>query len=502
MLAESYAPTMDAFDQLQAGLADVWPAMTLRTTEPSLRTIIMVHSLPSEFVPASLAPVFPAYEERFLAVVLSLLRSPGSRLVYVTSQPIHPRIVDYWFRLVPGIDVQEARSRLFLVSPVDGSPRPLVDKLLDRPRLLARIRRLVVDPRLAVIVPFACGGQEARLAVELGIPVYGSHPRLWSLGGKSAARRIFREAGVQVARGAEALHSRTELRAALQDLVGEVPGLARAMVKLDQGVSGYGNATIRLVAPDGTPLEVDRAIDAMEFEDAALTLDDFLQMLNDGAALEEFLIGDQVRSPSVQMRNSPMGEVEVLSTHDQVLGGPNGLSFLGCRFPADLEYGPQLAVQACQIGRHLADKGVVGRYAIDFVTVRDGSDPWRSYAVEVNLRCGGTTHTFMALQTLTDGVFDAKRGTFTDQQGRPKFYVASDHLEAPPFSQLTPDDLFDILDERHLGWDERTMTGIAVHMASAIAVAGRVGATAIAATPSHADALLDAIRHALVAETT
>ena len=51
------------------------------------RTIVVVHSLSLD-VPDQLVPVFPAYEERFLCLVLSLLRSRRSRVVYVTSQPI------------------------------------------------------------------------------------------------------------------------------------------------------------------------------------------------------------------------------------------------------------------------------------------------------------------------------------------------------------------------------------------------------------------------------
>ena len=497
----SYAGCVDEFDELQSHLTRVWPAITLRTTEPQLRTVIVVHSIPTDIVPAHLLPVLPAYEERFLAIVPSLLRSPGSRVVYVTSQPVLPRVIDYWLGLVPGLDVEDVRSRLFLISPVDGSPRALTDKLLNRPRLLERIRRLVVDPHLAIIVPFVCRENEARLALELGIPVYGAHPRLWPLGGKSRSRRLFRDEGVPCADGAEDVRSLDDLVEALVELRHRRPDVRRAMVKHDQSVSGYGNAVLDLSAADHGPDAVRRAIDAMQLEDPGATHDGYLDALRDGAAVEEVLVGEEVRSPSVQLRNSPTGEVEVLSTHDQVLGGPNGLSFLGCRFPADAAYGPQIASHARRVGARLAAEGVVGRYGLDFVVVRDGAGPWRAHAVEVNLRAGGTTHTFMALQTLTGGVFDPDTGEFRDVHDRPRHYTATDHLENPAYASLTPDDLFDILAERHIGWDERTMTGVAMHMASAIAVAGRTGATAIASTPGHADALLAAVGHALDVES-
>src|SRR5262245_21980774 len=194
----------------------------------------MLHSVPADIVPRHLSPLFPAYEERFLAVVLSLLRAPGSRVIYLTSQPISPRIVDYWFGLVPGFDVEEARSRLYLISPCDGTPRSLTDKLLDRPRLLERIRRLVIDPRLAVVIPFVCRDAEARFALELGVPVFGSNPRLWDLGRKSQSRRLFREVGVPAAEGVEDIRSRDDLIDALRELRRRAPGLGRAMVKHDQ----------------------------------------------------------------------------------------------------------------------------------------------------------------------------------------------------------------------------------------------------------------------------
>lgn len=490
---------MDEFDELQSSLTALWPGMTLRTTPPQLRTIIVLHSMPDDIFPPQLSPVLPAYEERFLSVVLSLLRAPGSRVIYLTGLPIAPRIIDYWLHLVPGVDVEEARSRLFLISPVDGSSRPLVEKVLDRPRLLERIRRLVIDPRLAVIFPFACREPEARLSLELGVPVYGASPRLWALGGKSRGRQIFREVGVPVADGAEDLRCVDDLVEALLELRARRPDVRRAMVKLDQGAGGYGNALVELGSAGPGVDGIRRAIDDLRLEDTATSLEAYLERLGRGAALEEVLEGD-LRSPSVQLRNSPTGEVEVLSTHDQVLGGPQGLTFLGCRFPADAEYGPEIASLAARVGTALAREGVVGRYALDFVCVRRGASPWRSYAVEVNLRCGGTTHPFMTLQVLTDGVFDVETGTFADAAGRPRFYTATDHLEDPAYASLTPDDLFDILLERHIGWDARTMTGVAVHMASALAVAGRAGATAIASTRGHADALLEAVRHALDTE--
>jgi len=476
---------VDEFARLQGGLVDVWPALTLRSREATARTNVVVHSLSND-PPAHLGPVLPAYEERFLCLVLGLLRAPGSRVVYVTSQPVLPRIVDYWFGLMPDLNAADARQRLVLVSPVDGTFQPLSAKLLSRPRLLERIRSQVVDPRLAVVVPFVVSDLEVQLALALGIPIYGSHPALSVLGSKSGARRLFREELIPHAVGADGVRSRHDLVDAIRSVREQRPSVTDVIVKLDAGFSGFGNALIEVRGIEDADL--DGAILDMKLEDPSATRDEFLALLEEGGGVvEERISGEEYRSPSVQLRASPTGEVEVLSTHDQILGGPNGLTFRGSRFPADPSYALEITGHALQLGRRLATEGAIGRFAVDFVTVRNGEGPWRSYAIEINLRCGGTTATYFALQALTDAAYDPDTAQLICN-GQTKHYVASDHLAGAGYRDLTPDDLLDFVDAGALGWDRERHTGIAFHMISSLAVAGFVGATAIGNTPEEAQA--------------
>ena len=215
----------------------LWPSVTLRSIGDVERTVVVVHSLSMD-VPDQLIPVFPAYEERFLCLVLSLLRSRNSRVVYVTSQPILPRLIDYYFGLVPELDTPEARSRFAVVSLVDGRNLPLTKKLLGRPGAIERIRALVAQPELAFLLPFATSPDEVELAVRLGIPLYGADPALEWLGTKTGSRRVFAEEGVPHARGFDVSDERDVLRA-LRELRSRT-----AIVKLDRGVSGLGNALI------------------------------------------------------------------------------------------------------------------------------------------------------------------------------------------------------------------------------------------------------------------
>jgi hypothetical protein len=475
------------FDELQARLRSIWPAVSLRDNVE--RTVVVVHSIGFD-VPEHLIPVFPAYEERFLALVLSLLRAPSSRVVYVTSQPVHPRVLDYYFSLVPELDTAEARSRFDTVSLVDGRNEPLARKLLARPGALRRLRELVGNPELAFLLPFCMTDDEVRLGVALGLPVYGSDPALNWLGTKTGGRRVFEDEGVLHPVGLE-LEGGADLEAALRELRRWRPDARGAVIKLDEAVSGLGNAVVDLDAAE-TDL-----LGAIELEDEQATLDDYLNALSEGGGIvEERIEGTSFRSPSAQLQISPAGQIEIVSTHDQVLGGLHGHTYFGCHFPADQEYAEQIAVASLKIGRRLAREGVIGRAAVDFVTVREGSE-WRSYAVEINLRCGGTTHPYFALTALTGGRYDPLAGEFRTAKGAVKHYAATDHLDSPAYRALTPDDLLDVVASRGLGWDSAEETGIVLHMVSALAVAGRVGLTAIGDTLEDARARYQDVKRAL-----
>jgi hypothetical protein len=127
-------PASARYGGLQETLRASWPQFTLPSAGDSERTFVVVHSLSLD-LPGHPLPVFPAYEERFLCMVLSLLRAPRSRVVYVTSQPILPRVVDYFFGLVPELDTRALRERFHVVSLVDAALRsPARSAGMARPR--------------------------------------------------------------------------------------------------------------------------------------------------------------------------------------------------------------------------------------------------------------------------------------------------------------------------------------------------------------------------------
>src|SRR5438876_3653882 len=199
----------------------------------------------------------------------------------------------------------------------------------------------------------------------------------------------------------------------------------------------------------------------------------------------------------MHQRITPLGTVELLSPHDQLLGGPSGQSYLGCVFPADSGYASLITREATKVGRRLAKEGVIGRFALDFVVVRSNGK-WEPYAIEINLRKGGTTHPFLTLQFLTDGRYDPKTAIFTAPNGQQKFFVASDHVESPRYRTLTPDDLFAIVVRHVFHFGKTRHTGVVIHVMSALGELGRMGLTAVGnsheearATYNRAVAVLD-----------
>src|SRR5262249_12034589 len=142
------------------------------------------------------------YEERLLFTLMRL-RHPGAHVIYVTGQPIHPDIIDYYLHLLVGVPASHARKRLALFCVYDASPKPLSRKIVERSRLVERIRSWVGDPSRAYLTCFNSSVWERRLAVALGIPLNGLDPTLLPHGTKTGSRRAFHEAGVPCAPGFE-----------------------------------------------------------------------------------------------------------------------------------------------------------------------------------------------------------------------------------------------------------------------------------------------------------
>ena len=473
-----------AFAMLRARL----PALSRRTSnDPRVpHTVVVIPSLSVD--QRELAKLTGAhhYEERML-FLLMLLRRPRTRMVFVTSDALDPIVADYYLHLLAGVPSSHARQRLVLMHTGDVSARPLSQKILERPRLMGRIRRAVGDLDHAHMICFNSTHLERTLSVQLGVPLYANDPELNDLGSKSGCREVFREAGILMPDGMERLHDAQQIAEALVELKARHSDLRRAVVKLNHGFSGEGNAVFEYGPVGGdTVAAIKNALPQLRFEAAGETWDSFQEKYQQmGGVVEAWIEGQGKRSPSAQCRVNALGQADVVSTHDQVLGGAAGQVFLGCTFPAQDGYRKEVHHAGLVVAEAMARRGVMGRFGVDFVSV-PGPDGWRHYAIEVNLRKGGTTHPFLTLKFLTDGTYDHESGLFYSQTGQAKYYYASDNLQSPRYRGLMPQDLIDISVYHGLHFHTPTERGVVFHLIGALSEFGKLGVVSIGDNPQQA----------------
>ncbi|MGH9156264.1 MAG: peptide ligase PGM1-related protein [Acidimicrobiales bacterium] len=424
------------------------------------------------------------YEERMLFTTL-YLRRPGVRLVYLTSVPVDEAVVDYYLRHLA--DPAGARRRLTLVTLDQSGPLALSDKLVDRPDVLARVREAVGDPDDAFLLPFNVTPAEQAVSDALGLALYGARPELARLGSKTGARQVARRAGVPVLTGAEDLHTLAEVEAAIRDIEARRPGAVAVVVKLNDGFSGQGNAIVELGGPGGGNV-VERPT---TFCAAGESWPSFAAKLAAGGGIVEELVRQPgVRSPSTQVHIAASGRVEVISTHDQVLGGPQDQVYLGCRFPADRRYRAVISEQAGAVAAVLAGEGVIGSFGIDWV-VRPTPSGDEVTLSEINLRLGGTTHPYWMCRLATGAAYDPAAGELTVAGGGTRAYRASDNLTSARLRGATPAGVIAAVERSGLAFDPATGTGAFLHLLGAVPEFGKMGVTCVAPDPASAQALYD-----------
>lgn len=482
-------PDVERFRALQKRLPAIWTALGSDSDYAHTSVIVPSLSVNQEELSKVLGASF--YEERLLFALIRL-KNPNARVIYVTSQPIHPDIIEYYLDLLEGVPTRHARQRLHVEAVYDGSPRPLTEKVLERPRFLNQLRRLIADPDHAYLTCYNSTVLERRLSLALDLPLNGLDPDLLGYASKSGNRRVFAEAGVSYPAGSEDLESRDDIVGALVDLATVRPSVERAVVKLNEGFGGEGNAVFTYPEARTDRAAIDAALGTLQWTSGIETLDSFLRKFQAmGGIVEEMVAGSDMRSPSVQMRISPAGRPSLVSSHEQVLGGSTGQSYLGCTFPASDEYRGLLLQEARKIGEVLSTKGVTGRYAIDFLVYRDGAGDWNASAIEINLRMGGTTPPFHALEFLTGGHLDDESGLFYCPEGNAKYYKATDNLKSPSYRGLLPEDLMEIVFRHGIGYRHATGTGTLFHMIGALSQYGKIGMTCIANSPDEARELFE-----------
>ena len=148
----------------------------------------------------------------------------------------------------------------------------------------------------------------------------------------------------------------------------------------------------------------------------------------------------------------------------------------------------------------MAKKGAKGRFGVDFIAVPGAK--WEIYALEINLRQGGTTHPYETLHYLTTGTYSAEDGIYTSSRGEEKYYIASDNICKPAYKGLLPSDLMTIIGNHSLLFEDDTHTGVVFHLMGALSQYGKVGATCIGNSYEEAQQLYDNVISVLDRETS
>ncbi len=293
--------------------------------------------------PRAAAPSCRRMEERALFLLL-LLRQPRLRMIYVTSQPVSESIIEYYLGLLPGVIPSHARARLTLH--------------LGRRRVTGSAERETAG------AAHGCCARSASLIPNRGPqppdPVQHHRARAGCRTQPSASRCTARIPALptSAARPAAAGCSKSSASGARSAPRTCTPSTtsspacracgrggrrsSQAIVKLNEGVSGSGNALVDLhdLPAPGSPDEATaisdaRAEHAAGVREAYRSTSTSRRSSSMAASSRNGSPAIALTSPSVQMRALPDGTVELLSTHDQLLGGASGQKYLGCVFPAD-----------------------------------------------------------------------------------------------------------------------------------------------------------------------
>jgi hypothetical protein len=318
-------------------------------------------------------PGIEHYEERLLYHLFHLRHSFDSRVLYITSLPLDNAILEYYLRLTldsmhgeselgfvekQGL-LDNLRSRLVVLSCYDARrTHSLTQKILQRPRLLKRIQGFLEGSKLRESSSFSQSlsvyrGTEAEfeLGAKLGLGVHASQPQFLHWGGKAGSRLCFLKTGVPHADGTYAAEK--DVDKLIDDILVVClrnPASRKGMVKLDEGFSGKGNAALNLselsdfIKARGKDLDaqerqkarslVIKALETARFYSLTESWPSFLKQIPQVGAIFELFIetphGDPVvTSPSVQVCIEDLGNVEILSTHEQILDSQHfiGMSF-------------------------------------------------------------------------------------------------------------------------------------------------------------------------------
>ena len=353
-------------------------------------------------------------EERFLFLLL-LLRQPRLRMIYVTSLPIAPEIVEYYLALLPGVIPSHARRAPAHSCRVnDASPRSLSREAARAPAgARAGSGALIPDRAASHLVPYNTTELERDVALSLGHPDVRRGPAVLPTRDQDRVPAAVRRG--RACRTRWAARTCTDVDDVVDAIVGcapSRPAVAQRDRQAERGRLGRGQRGRRARAASrdrARPTSATRSLRRLA-DDGARVPDDAVRRLRRAsspraaASSRSGSSGDELRSPSVQLRVTPRRRGRAALDARPAARRRRAARATWAASSRPTPRTPQRSPrEAAKIGERLAARGraraVRGR-------LRRGprrGGGWTPYAIELNLRKGGTTHPFLTLQFLTDG---------------------------------------------------------------------------------------------------
>lgn len=134
------------------------------------------------------------------------------------------------------------------------------------------------------------------------------------------------------------------------------------------------------------------------------------------------------------------------------------------------------------IGKELATRGVVGFFAVDFLTVERKDGYLDIFGIEINLRQGGTTHPLQTAKRVTGAKYDEESGLLKTPSGQVVRYRSNDNFASDELVGKEPQAFVSHLSDSGALFNPHTGRGIVLHMLNSLREFGKIGYVAIGST--------------------